>query len=53
MEKDLCKAITDLLRIADGIYFQRLNDVPPIIPSLMPSELRGKLNKIEKLILNS
>jgi hypothetical protein len=24
MEKDLCKAITDLLRIADGIYFQRL-----------------------------
>jgi hypothetical protein len=26
MEKDLCKAITNLLRIADGIYFQRLKD---------------------------
>jgi hypothetical protein len=45
MEKDLCKAITDLLRIADGIYFQRLNDM---LPHLLP-QLGGKLNKIKKL----
>jgi hypothetical protein len=45
MEKDLCKAITDLLKIADRIYFQRLKDET--------GNLGGKLNKIRMLMANS
>jgi hypothetical protein len=51
MEKDLCKAITDLLRIADGIYFQRLKDETARLWGTV--RLGGKLNKIRKLTLNS
>jgi hypothetical protein len=51
MEKDLCKAITDLLRIADGIYFQRLKDKAAQLGGT--AQLGGKLNKIRKLSHNS